>query len=218
MITVATPMPCSHRADCMLQRLPRRSFILGCLLFTALLTVPTAAADSGGGLMVIESIAVGGDGEVGTGDIEVTLDVIEVDAGGANMTLHGEIISAAGNPIASTNLSIGLNASERKEVSFTLTDIPPGQHQLRMMLLGDVAIPANVGLDNGSDFDERFITKLLPLSLALQTGQDWLVTPIDASSGNASTNNTIRQGDEVLVDIDVENLGQVAWNGSWVIL
>jgi uncharacterized CHY-type Zn-finger protein len=201
----------------MSERLTRRSFILGCLLFASLLVVPTAAADSGGGLMVIESIAVDGDGGVGTGDITVTLDVIEVDAGGANMTLHSEVISAAGDPIASTNLSISLNASERKQVSFTLTAVPPGQHQLRMTLLGDVAVPASVGLENGSDVDERFITRLLPLSLALQNGPDWTITPIDASTGIASTNSTLRQGDEVMVDIDVDNLGQVAWTGSWVI-
>ena len=201
----------------MSERLTRRSFIFGCLLFASLLAVPNAAADSGGGLMVIESITVGGDGDVGSGDIEVTLDVIEVDVGGANMTLHGEVISAAGNPLASTNLSISLNASERKQVNFTLNDVPPGQHQLRMTLFGDVAVPASVGLENGSDVDERFITKLLPLSLALQNGPSWTITPIDASTGIVSTNGTLRQGDEVKVDIDVENLGQVAWNGSWVI-
>ena len=201
----------------MRERSRRRACVLGCLMACSLLLTPGVAAGNGGGLMVLESIVVDGSGEVGVGAITVTLDVIEVEADDANVTLHGEVLSSAGAPLSESNLSISLNAGERREVSIVLAAVPPGIHQLRLTLLGDVALPTTIGAENGSDLDERFVSRLLPLSLTVESFEGWEVTPLNGSTGTPSGNSSVRDGDDVSLQVEVENEGDVGWNGSWVV-
>ena len=169
---------------------------------------------AGGMLMITETVTLSGDGGVGTGDIVVTFDVIEVEGGPANATVRASIVSGEGEELSVTNLSVSLNASEMRGVSLTLQSVPPGLHQLRMVLTGEVAIPTAVGSDNGTDLHELFIRRHLPLSLSLAA--PFTIVPLDGQTGLPSGNTTLRDGDSANISVAVTNEGEVAWNGSWV--
>ena len=179
----------------------RRAVFL--VLLLALALMPTVSATGG----VIQSVTVTGDGEIGSGPIDV------------NLTLNG----TAGSSSASVNWSITLSTMEGNlidsdsgnslvsdgvlvYVESTLGDAPLGYSNLTIDLTGDVGTPGNEQSVSWS----QIIHRLRPLDISLG---NILFTGVN-SSGDETGNITVNDGDHARIDIPVVNDGDVVWNGS----
>ncbi len=103
------------------------------LLLLLPLFLPLASATGGGLLLDGSSFTVAGEGGVGAGDVNISVDVVahDVDAGGfLQMTLE----AANGTPLASDNRSINLQTGQSSTEVFDVTDVPIGTHTLTLRL------------------------------------------------------------------------------------
>ena len=188
-----------------------RAAAISLLLFAAVLLplLPTVGA-SGGGLLIEEaSVSVDGDGGVGVGDVMVNFTVAETAGSAANGTVTATLTAISSNELGNSTVTLNLSADGSQPVSVTFPAVPPGQHQLQLLLAGDV------GASNSShtgDYNQS-VTRLFPHDVSIEPVGQWVTTPL--SGGIPSGNQSVRDGDELQVTVPVANSGEVAWSGQW---
>ena len=188
-----------------------RASALSLLLFAAVLLplLPTVGASGGGMLIEVASVSVDGDGAVGVGDVTVNFTVVETAGTAANGTVTATLIAISSNELGNSTETLNLSADGSQPVSVTFVGIPPGQHQLQLLLSGDV------GASNSShtgDYNQS-VTRLFPHDVSIEPVGQWATTPL--SGGVASGNQSVRDGDELQLTVPVANSGEVAWSGLW---
>jgi hypothetical protein len=178
------------------------------LLLLLPLFLPLASATGGGLLLDGSSFTVAGDGGVGAGDVNVSVDVVahDVDAGGfLQMTLE----AANGTPLASDNRSINLLTGQSTTEVFDVTDVPIGTHTLMLRLWGSVG----VAFENNFTEIQVFVQRLSPADASIEYPSTWQLIPVDAETGQASGNASFRDGDLGWLLAGIHNSGDVTWTG-----
>ena len=156
-----------------------------------------------------DSFAITGDQEVGAGDVNITVDVVAHDSN-SNGFLEMTFTAEDNTPLASDNRSISLLVDESSTEIFDFASVPIGTHTLTLQLWGDVG----VGFENNLTQIQVFIQRLSPGNASIESSDGWTVISVDSDSGQASGNNTLRDGDHAWVIATAENTGDVTWSGN----
>ena len=188
-----------------------RARAIALLLFAAVLLplLPTVGASGGGLLIEVATVSVDGDGEIGVGDVTVNFTVVESAGAAANGTVTATLTTISSNELGNSTVTLNLSADGSQPVSVTFIAVPPGQHQLQLLLAGDV------GAANSSHTGDynQLVTRLFPHDVSIEPVGQWTTTPL--SGGVPSGNQSVRDGDGLQVTVPVVNSGEVAWSGSW---
>ena len=181
------------------------------LLFAAVMLplFPTVAASGGGLLIEAASVSVDGDGEIGTGDVIANFTVFETSGLAANGTVRVTLTTISSIELGNSTVTLNLSADGSEPVSVTFVAVPPGQHQLQLLLAGDMGAPNSSHTGDHS----QLVTRLLPHDVSIEPVGQWTIIPM--SAGVPTGNQSVRDGDVLQVTAPVANSGEVAWNGSW---
>ena len=179
------------------------------LLLLSSLGLPLVSATGGGLLLSGDSFSIVGDQEIGAGDVNISVDVVAHDSN-SNGFLEMILTAEDNTPLASDNRSVTLSADETTTEVFDVSSVPIGTHTLTLQLWGDVG----VGFENNLTQIQIFIQKLSPSNASIEYSGDWTVIPVDSDTGEASGNNTLRDGDHAWVIAIAENTGDVTWSGN----
>ena len=186
-----------------------RSVVLAIFLLSATLISPSAQASGSGLLMSDDSLTVVGDGDVGMGDINVSIIVTSHDLH-SNGFLDMSLTDSGGTPLAAENNSVNLLNGESETVWFNISNVPIGQHILTMQLWGDVG----QSFESNVSYLQVYVRKLSPASIHLESSNEWDLIPVNGSTGLESGNSSIRDGDLVWIRAGLSNNGDVAWDGN----
>ena len=179
----------------------RRAVIVVFLLSLAL--VPVANANGG----VIDSVSITGDGVVGSGPIDINITLTGVGgASSASVDWSASLIDFEGNIIDSDNGNILVDDGVLVYVESMLGPAPLGFSNISVTLTGDVGTP---GEGQSITYSET-IQRLRPLDISLGSPT---ISGVD-STGLATNNLTINDGDYSRIDVPVINNGDVPWNGT----
>jgi hypothetical protein len=178
------------------------------LLLLLPLFLPLASATGGGLLLDGSSFTVAGEGGVGAGDVNISVDVAahDVDASGF---LQMALEAANGTPLASDNRSINLLTGQSSTEVFDVTDVPIGIHTLTLRLWGSVG----VAFENNLTEIQVFVQRLSPADASIEDPSTWQLIPVDADTGEASGNASFRDGDLGWLLAGIHNSGDVTWTG-----
>ena len=190
--------------------------MLMCLGTSCLLPILSSAEANGGLLFDANSITLDGDGEVGDGFLWVNLTVMEKLGDFANATLQANLSTIEGAPVTKSHV-INASADSSHQVALLFDDVAVGIYTLEINLSGDIDY-SGVGPDNatGADWNLNWsgiVSKLRPLSIGLASTGQWDLLAVDGS-GNSSGNSSVRDGDNLSVEIPVVNYGDVNSTGS----
>ncbi len=179
----------------------RRAVIVVFLLSLAL--VPAVNANGG----VIDSVSITGDGVVGSGPVDINITMTGVGgASSASVNWSASLIDFEGNIIDSDNGNILVDDGVLVYVESMLGPAPLGFSNISITLTGDVGSP---GEGQSLTYSET-IHRLRPLDISLGYPS---VSGVD-STGVATNNLTINDGDYSRIDVPVINNGDVPWNGT----
>ena len=179
----------------------RRAVIVVFLLSLAL--VPVANANGG----VIDSVSITGDGVVGSGPVDINITLTGVGgASSASVNWSASLIDFEGNIIDSDNGNILVDDGVLVYVESMLGPAPLGFSNISVTLTGDVGTP---GEGQSITYSET-IQRLRPLDISLGSAT---ISGVD-STGLATNNLTINDGDYSRIDVPVINNGDVPWNGT----
>ena len=172
-------------------------------------SIPLASASGGGLLLSGDSFNIIGNQEVGSGDVNISIDIV---AHGVNSDGFVEMTFTAedNTPLASDNRSISLLAGQSSSETFDISDVPIGTHTLSFQLWGDVGI----NFENNVSQFQVFVQRLSPGNASLATSSSWSIVSFDPSHLEPSGNSTLRDGDHAWVIATVSNTGDVAWQGN----
>lgn len=189
--------------------------VVASLVAISILPIYSSADSNGGLLFDANSLTLDGDGEVGEGSLWVNLTVMEMLGDHANATLQANLSTIEGVPATKSQV-IAASADSTHQITLQFTDVAVGIYTLEINLSGDVD-GAGVGPDNASGADWRvdwsgIVTKLRPLSVGLASTGQWDMVAVD-NAGNISTNDSVRDGDNLSVAIPVVNYGDVNATG-----
>lgn len=179
----------------------RRAVLAAFLLSLAL--VPAVNANGG----VIDSVSITGDGEVGSGPVDINITMTGVGgASSASVNWSASLIDFEGNIIDSDNGNILVDDGILVYVESTLGPAPLGYSNISVTLTGDVGSPG----EGQSLTYSKTIQRLRPLDISLGSPS---ISGVD-STGAATSNLTINDGDYSRIDVPVINNGDVPWNGT----
>ena len=181
--------------------------IISLLLISAF--SPLVSASGSGLLMTGDSFTIIGDQEVGSGDVNISIDIFAHDVN-SNGSIELIFIAEDSTPLASDNRSISLSAGESSTETFDISGVPIGTHTLTLQLWGDVGN----SFENNVSQIQVFVQKFSPASVSVESSNSWLVTPVNSETGEGSGNSTLRDGDQVWVTAMVSNSGDVPWQGN----
>lgn len=185
----------------------RRVWIIFAILLLAY--VPTASATGDGLLMSGDTFSIQGDQEIGAGDVNISI-VVHAHDSNSNGFLQMTFTTQDNTPLASENRSINLLNGESANHEFNISSVPIGTHSLTLQLWGDVGI----GFENNVSSINVFVHKLSPANVSIEHSGDWELTPVNADSGVASGNSTLRDGDHAWLIVEFSNTGDVNWSGD----
>ena len=177
-------------------------------LFLLPVFFPLASATGGGLLLDGDSLNIVGDQEIGTGDVNVSIDITAHDLS-SNGFLEVTFTAEGGAILASDNRSINLQAGESSTEFFNISSVPIGTHTFQIEITEGVGTP----FQNNYEAIQFFIQKLSPAAPSIESSVDWGVTPVNAETGEGSGNSTLRDGDQAWVVVEVSNAGDVNWSG-----
>ena len=172
-------------------------------------SMPLASASGGGLLLSGDSFNIIGDQEVGSGDVNISIDIV---AHGVNSVGFVEMTFTAedNTPLALDNRSISLSAGQSSSETFDISDVPIGTHTLSFQLWGDVG----TNFENNVSQFQVFVQRLSPGNASLDTPGGWSIVSFDPSQGEPSGNASLRDGDHAWVVATVSNSGDVEWQGN----
>ena len=181
------------------------------LIFAILLLAyaPTASATGGGLLLSGDTFFIQGDQQIGSGDVNISIDVHAHDSnsdGFLQMTFTAQDNAL----LASENRSINLLSGESENHVFNISSVPIGTHSLTLHLWGDVGI----GFENNVSTINVFVQKLSPANVSIENSNHWSLAPVNADSGVESGNSTLRDGDHAWLNVEFSNTGDVNWSGD----
>ena len=179
----------------------RRAVIVVLLLSLAL--VPVTNANGG----VIDSVSITGDGVVGSGPVDINITLTGVGgASSASVNWSASLIDFEGNIIDSDNGNILVDEGVLVYVESMLGPAPLGFSNISVTLTGEVGSPG----EGQSTTYSKTIQRLRPLDISLGSAT---ISGVD-STGLATNNLTINDGDYSRIDVPVINDGDVPWNGT----
>ena len=179
----------------------RRAVIVVLLLSLAL--VPVTNANGG----VIDSVSITGDGVVGSGPVDINITLTGVGgATSASVNWSASLIDFEGNIIDSDNGNILVDEGVLVYVESMLGPAPLGFSNISVTLTGEVGSPG----EGQSTTYSKTIQRLRPLDISLGSAT---ISGVD-STGLATNNLTINDGDYSRIDVPVINDGDVPWNGT----
>ncbi len=181
-------------------------------LFLISICMPFVSASGGGLLLSGDSFSVVGDQQVGAGDINISVDIV-AHSTNSNGFLEMTFIAEDSTPLASDNRSISLSVDQSSTEIFDVGSVPIGTHTLTLQLWGDVGVE----FENNLTQIQVFVQKLSPANVSIESSSGWEITPVNAETGEASGNATLRDGDHAWVVAEFSNTGDVNWSGDAVL-
>ena len=160
------------------------------VLLLSSLCLPLASATGGGLLLEGDSFTIIGDQEIGSGDVNISIDIIAYDSN-ANGFLEMTFTAQDNTPLASDNRSINLLADQSTTETFDVASVPIGTHALTLQLWGVVG----VGFENNLTQIQVFVQKLSPANPSIESSSGWEIPPVNAETAEVSGNSTWRDGD-----------------------
>ena len=178
------------------------------LLFLSLIA-PQVAALGGEASIVLSSISLSQSEQTASSSISYTFEVEELTGQSAEVSAHSTLKTIGGVLLESTNetRTIADNGIENFSVSFT--SLPYGYSIIETILSGDVGGNSSTHL---TAFN-RTVQRLIPLDIGIGGPGEFTFTSVD-STGIASGNLTVNDGDYVAVQVPLINNGDYDWNGS----
>ena len=147
--------------------------------------------------------------QTASSSISYTFEVEELTGQSAEVSAHSTLKTIGGVLLESTNetRTIADNGIENFSVSFT--SLPYGYSIIETILSGDVGGNSSTHL---TAFN-RTVQRLIPLDIGIGGPGEFTFTSVD-STGIASGNLTVNDGDYVAVQVPLINNGDYDWNGS----
>ena len=181
------------------------------LVFAILLLayLPPVSASGGGLLLTGDTFTVQGDQEVGSGDVNISVDVY-AHGSDSNGFLQMTFTAQDNTPLASENRTIDLLDGEFENHQFNISSVPVGVHSLTVQLWGDVG----VNFENNVSLITVFVQKFSPANLVIESSSAWEIHSVDGDTLQESGNLTLRDGDHAWVMAIVQNTGDVDWLGN----
>tara|TARA_B100001250_G_scaffold61122_1_gene47751 strand:- start:1885 stop:4245 length:2361 start_codon:yes stop_codon:yes gene_type:complete len=156
---------------------------------------------------VIDSVSITGDGVVGSGPVDINITLTGVGgATSASVNWSASLIDFEGNIIDSDNGNILVDEGVLVYVESMLGPAPLGFSNISVTLTGEVGSPG----EGQSTTYSKTIQRLRPLDISLGSAT---ISGVD-STGLATNNLTINDGDYSRIDVPVINDGDVPWNGT----
>jgi len=175
----------------------------------ALHLAPMVSASSDGIVINLEETVISGDEEIGSGAIDISLNLTAVSGTAQQVTWNASLHTIEGVLIDSSEGISTLSSGESETVQVTLSSAPLGHSVLNISLQGDLGV---LGANQAHYLEEQ-IQRLRPMDIALGSTTQWIVDPVDSNS-QPTGNTTLRQGDAANLSIPVINDGDLNWTGS----
>ena len=178
------------------------------LLFLSLIA-PQAAALGGEASIDLSSISLSQSEQTDSSSISYTFEVQELTGQSAEVSAHSTLKTIGGVLLESTNetRTIALNAIENFSVTFT--SLPYGYSIIETTLTGDVGGNSSTHI---TAFN-RTVQRLIPLDIGIGGPGEFTFTSVD-STGAATGNLTVNDGDYVAVQVPLINNGDYDWDGN----
>ena len=184
--------------------------VLCVLMLVAMPFASFSATAQGGGLLLDETTLVTlGHMEEGSGDVNLSIVVMAHDVQ-SNGTVNATIETMQGAVVTSSSTAVQLLAGETMTAHLNHTSLAIGQYVVTFSLNGDIG----TSFDTNTTSVSSFIKRLAPANPVLSEPSSWVFTFLDGQTGLESGNSTIRDGDDLLLSVPVDNTGEVEWQGE----
>ena len=178
------------------------------LLFLSLIA-PQVAALGGEASIVLSSISLSQSEQTDSSSISYTFEVEELTGQSAEVSAHSTLKTIGGVLLESTNETRTIADNGIQNFSVSFTSLPYGYSIIETILSGDVGGNSSTHL---TAFN-RTVHRLIPLDIGIGGPGEFTFTSVD-STGIASGNLTVNDGDYVAVQVPLINNGDYDWNGS----
>ena len=186
-------------------------FLAGILLFSVL-ALPTVQASSSA-IMIQESTLIFDDSQAFLGNTSnLSFDLVEQNNSAGSVYVNSTLYDLSGQVLWSQNQSHILSGNQVKGVLIELIDLEIGYMELHLELFGDIGEPATGFISETT----MSLQRLAPALIDFVGSSSITLSGID-SSGEFTSNSTIRQGDYIQSEIPIENFGDVAGSESFVL-
>ena len=186
-------------------------FLVG-LLLCSVLSLPTVQASSGAILMQESSFSFDDSPSFLANTTNLSFDLVEQNNSAGSVFVNSTLLDLSGQVLWSQNQSHVLSGDQVKQVLIELVDLEIGYMELHLQLFGDTGVPST-GLVSETSIS---LQRLAPSSIDFVGSSSITLSGID-SSGQFTSNSTIRQGDYIQSEIPIENFGDVAGSESFVL-
>ncbi|MDP6362885.1 MAG: hypothetical protein QF633_06610 [Candidatus Poseidoniaceae archaeon] len=178
------------------------------LLFLSLIA-PQAAALGGEASIALSSISLSQSEQTASSSMSYTFEVEELTGQSAEVSAHSTLKTIGGVLLESTNETRTIAVNGVENFSVTFTSLPYGYSIIETILSGDVGGNSSTHV---TAFN-RTVQRLIPLDLGIGGPGEFTFTSVD-STGAATGNLTVNDGDHVAVEVPLINNGDYDWNGS----
>ncbi|MGB1354571.1 MAG: hypothetical protein ACPG60_02035 [Poseidonia sp.] len=181
------------------------------IAFMFLLPLANVVQASGGSVLIEDaSFGLVNYQQVNDENLSFTVELHEMDAGQANVSLSVIVSSMEGVEISNTTTVLNeFSASEQRNVSLFVENLSYGYSNISVSLEGDYGVDSPTHMVSIS----RIIQRLRPLSITLGGTASITAEGID-ESGIVTGNLTLHDGDFIRIEAPIVNEGDVGWVGD----
>ena len=179
---------------------------LVCTILLAVILAPMVSASGGSAVIEVSSIQLDEMGTFEASDLEVPFTIIEQSGMDADVEVGVIISSLEGAEIHNQSINYTILASGSTLINYTFANMPYGFSNLAVTMTGDTGTADS----NYVTQFNRTIQRLRPAQLSIE---EVVIVPVD-SMGTPTGNESIRDGDYVMISTKIENLGDIQWSSD----
>ena len=179
---------------------------LVCSLLITVIIAPIVSASGGGAVIDVSSIQLDEMGTFEDSELNVPFTIVEQSGIDADVEVNVIISSLEGVEIHNQSTNYTILASGSTPINYTFANMPFGFSNLVVTMNGDTG---TVDSNYVTQFN-RTIQRLRPALLSIE---EVSIIPVDFM-GTPTGNESIRDGDYVMISAEIENLGDIQWSSD----
>ena len=179
---------------------------LVCALLIAVILAPLVSASGGGAVIDVSSILLGEMETFEESYLEVPFTIVEQSGLDAEIEVNVVISTIEGTELHNQSTNYTVLAFGNTPINYTFSNMPYGYSNLMVTMTGDIGTEDT---NNVTGFN-RTIQRLRPAQLSIEEIE---LIPVDFN-GAPTGNETLREGDYLIISASIENLGDLQWSSN----
>ena len=179
---------------------------LVCALLIAVILAPLVSASGGGAVIDVSSILLGEMETFEESYLEVPFTIVEQSGLDAEIEVNVVISTIEGTELHNQSTNYTVLAFGNTPINYTFSNMPYGYSNLMVTMTGDIGTEDT---NNVTGFN-RTIQRLRPAQLSIEEIE---LIPVNFN-GVPTGNETLREGDYLIISASIENLGDLQWSSN----